>query len=184
MELRDKVASERRRLRQVRQLLSAAVAQGAQGSATWVPFYIAVGEYFSAAMERLHTQDIRMGDLLRERADLSSESAQQAMRELDDRLTGNQKHLSQFLAGSDALVVEGEAALDRFESAAGAYTDFITSNMGHHAGTVDIARDSFGSADWAFMALISEADAEREIVLYDNVFAAIPADLSAALPDG
>jgi hypothetical protein len=183
MELRDKVASERRRLRQVRQALSAAVAQGAQGSATWVPFYIAIGDYFSAAMERLHTQDIRMGDLLRKKADLSSQSAEQAMRELDDRLTGNQKHLTAFLAGRDGLVAEGEAALSRFESAARAYTDFITSNMGHHAGTTDIARDAFGSADWAFMALISESDVEREILLYDNVFAAIPSDLSLALPD-
>ncbi|MBT8422290.1 MAG: hypothetical protein KJP03_04145, partial [Gammaproteobacteria bacterium] len=68
--LYERVAAERRRLRQVRMALTAATDHGAEGAADWVPFYVAIGDYFEAAMDRLHEQDIRMGDMLREKADM------------------------------------------------------------------------------------------------------------------
>ena len=70
MELRERIAGERRRLRKVREALSAAVAQTSRGDEAYIPFYIGIADYFEAAMERLHTQDVRMGDLLREKADM------------------------------------------------------------------------------------------------------------------
>jgi hypothetical protein len=178
MELREKVAAERRRLREVRQALSAAVAQGAQGAASWVDFYIAIGNYFAAAMHRLHVQDVRMGDLLREKADLTTPEAIQAMQELKDRLDGNQTHLEHFMACHAALQTEGAAALPAFESAARAYTDYIVANMGHHDGTTSLARAAFSVADWDYMAVTSDADAEREERLYKKVFAKLPRELN------
>ena len=64
--------------------MTEAVAQGAKGNDAYVPFYIAIGDYFEAAMERLHTQDIRMGDMLRDKADLDDPDNLQAMAELED----------------------------------------------------------------------------------------------------
>ncbi len=177
-ELKEKIAAERARLKQVRQSLSAAVAQGAEGSENWVPYYIAVGNYFEAAMERLHEQDIRMGALLREKADLSGPAAQQAMLELKERLDGNQLHLERFLTAKRGLESGGSSELDEFESAAVAYTDFIVANMGHHSGTTDLARDAFSPSDWEHMALVSDADRARELQLFEDVFERLPDNLN------
>jgi len=177
MELRDKVAAERRRLREVRQALSAAVAQGSQGASAWVSFYLAIGDYFAAAMHRLHVQDVRMGDLLRQRADLSTPKATVAMQELQDRLDGNQRLLDRFMLCHAGLKTQGAATLPAFESAARDYTNFITTNMGHHDGTTSLARDAFTTEDWEYMALTSDSDAEREGVLYGEVFSKLPDNL-------
>ena len=99
MELRERIAGERRRLRKVREALSAAVTQTSRGDEAYIPFYLAIAAYFEAAMERLHTQDVRMGDLLREKADMDNPENQQVLGELDRRLKGNQVHLKKFLAG-------------------------------------------------------------------------------------
>ena len=67
--LQERIAGERRRLRTVRQKLSAAVAQTAQGNPDWAPFYAAVGDYMEASMARLHAQDVKMGDMIREKVE-------------------------------------------------------------------------------------------------------------------
>lgn len=175
--LRDNIAGERKRLREIRQILSAAVAQGAGGDSSWVPFYIAIGNYFELAMHRLHVQDIRMGDMLRDKADLDSPNVIQGMSELDQRLEGNQKHLELFQAGWRALESKGDKALEQFEQAATDYTNFITSNMGHHGLTTDLARELFSPDDWVYMANISEEDAAREQENYAQVLAAMPENL-------
>ena len=125
MELRERIAGERRRLRKVREALSAAVAQTSQGDEAYIPFYLAIADYFEAAMERLHTQDVRMGDLLREKADMDDAENQKILSELDRRLAGNQEHLKEFLAGGKALQEQGEKALEQYEAAAQAYTNYI-----------------------------------------------------------
>ena len=173
-ELYERVAGERRRLREVRQALTAATGQGAKGDSAYVPFYLAIGDYFEAAMRRLHDQDIRMGDLLDKRADLSTPENRQAMAELDDRLTGNARHLKKMLAARDALRSEGAAALDVFELAGGDYAAFIVANMGHHPGTADLAQAVFSTDDWAYMADVSEADQVLEQELHAAVFTAWP----------
>ena len=176
-ELYERVAGERRRLRQVRQMMTAAVERGAQGDADYVPFYIAVGDYFETAMHRLHEQDIRMGDRLNEKADMSVPKNKQAMAELDDRLTGNQDHLKKLLAARAALQDSGAAALLDFESAGKNYSDFIVANMGHHPGTNDMAQEVFSADDWSYMAYVSDDDLANEQRLFDQVVAVKPASL-------
>ena len=175
--LYERVAAERRRLREVRTALSAATAQGAQGAADWVPFYIAIGDYFEASMARLHEQDIRMGHMLRDKADMEDSDNITALQELDDRLSGNQEHLQKMLAARDALQSDGAAALDQFEAAGGAYAAFIVANMGHHPGTANLAGELFSADDWEHMTLASEEAREREAQLHADVFAAVPAAL-------
>jgi len=173
----ERIAAERRRLRQVREALSAAVAQSANGDADFVPFYIAIGDYFEATMRRLHTQDIRMGDLLREKADLVLPANRRALDELEQRLSGNQEHLVNMLSARDALRERGADALAEFEAAAGAYADFIVANMGHHPGTTNLAQKLFSAEDWEAMAGVSDKCVAREQTLHEAVFAAQPAGL-------
>lgn len=175
--LRERVANERRRLKSVRQALSAAIEQGSAGDPAFVPFYLAVAEYMEAAMHRLHIQDVRMGEMIRSKLGKPDANAKEALQELDDRLTGNQKHLQKFLDARDVLRRDGAAALSNFEQVSRDYTNFITANMGHHGATTELSQKLFTLDDWAFMAGITEEETRREQAFYDKVFAAVPRNL-------
>lgn len=175
--LQERIAGERRRLRSVRQKLSAAVEQTARGNADWAPFYTAVGDYMEAAMERLHAQDVKMGDMIRAKVEQVDAKVQQALDELDERLAGNQQRLDELLKARDALREQGAAAVGQFEAAAKEFTDFIVRNMGHHGGTTDLAGKLFKPADWEFMAGVSDEAMAHEVKLYEKVETATPADL-------
>ncbi len=175
--LRERVANERRRLKSVRQALSAALERGAANDPAYVPFYIAVADYMEAAMHRLHIQDVRMGEMIRSKLGKLDASAAQALQELEDRLTGNQTHLQKFLDARDALRREGAPALARFEQVSRDYTNFITTNMGHHGPTTELSQKLFTMDDWAFMAGISEEETRREQAFYEKVFATVPSSL-------
>jgi len=177
-ELNERIAEERRRLREVRQTLTAATKQKANGDSAFVPFYIAIGDYFEATMKRLHRQDVRMGDMLRDKADMDDADNLKAMAELGERLKGNQEHLEKLLEARDALKSNGEAALEQFEQAGSDYSDFIINNMGHHPGSTNLAGKLFTPEDWAYMADVSPEDQAREEQLFGRVFAGLPAALA------
>ena len=181
MSLSERIAGERRRLRQVRECLTAATHQGSQGNGAWVPFYIAIGDYFEAAMGRLHEQDMRMDTLLRAKVDLNDPEVRKALVELDERLAGNQQHLTALLSARDGLRAGQPSALSGFEQAGRAYADYIVANMGHHPGSTNLAQAHFRPEDWQYMATVSEADQLREEQLFAAVFADAPSDLQ--LPD-
>lgn len=180
--LRDRVAGERRRLKSVRETLTAAVARKSGGDGTFVPFYIAVGDYIETSMGRLHAQDVKMGRMIRDKLGTLDGSDRQALAELDERLAGNQEHLRVFSAAKAALQTEGAAALDRFEAAGAAYTSYIVASMGHHGATTDLAARLFSPADWEYMAGITDAETRMEQTLYDRVFAALPPGLADFKP--
>ena len=173
-DLMEHIRNERRRLREVRTALSSALSQSKDKDPSFVPFYISVADYIEAAMDRLDTQDVRMGDMLRSRVAKSDGDAQKALKELDDRLAGNQAHLRRFVEARDCLKKKGAEALTKFECASRAYTDYITSNMGHHGGSTDLARHYFSEDDWVYMANVDDEDISRERALFNAVFAAVP----------
>lgn len=175
--LRERVANERRRLKSVREALSAALAKGSKGDPAYVPFYLALAAYMEAAMHRLHIQDVRMGDMIKSKLGSLTAQDKQALAELDSRLSVNQRHLRNFLEARDSLKKEGAAALDRFEKVSREYTDFITANMGHHGATTELAQKLFSLDDWAYMAGITDEETRQEQDLYQRVFAAVPAGL-------
>ena len=109
--LQEKIANERRRLRSVRQKLTAAVKQKSNGDESFLPFYIAATKYMEVAMERLHAQDIKMGEMIQDKVEVVDDSVRQALGELDERLSGNQVHLEKFLAAGAALREEGMPAV-------------------------------------------------------------------------
>jgi hypothetical protein len=182
-EINERIADERRRLREVRQTMTAAVEQQAHGDSSFVPFYIAIGDYFEATMARLHRQDVRMGDMLRDKADLDDPDHLKALAELGERLSGNQEHLQQLLAAREQLKSSGDEALQIFETAGGAYSDYIVSNMGHHPGSTQLAASLFTQEDWAYMADISAEDQALEAQLFAQVFSSVPAALTRPQAD-
>ena len=176
-ELRERVGNERRRLKQVREALSASLVKSAKGDASYVPFYLAIGNYFEIAMGRLHIQDVRMEDMLKEMFPNPDATVQKVFDEVEGRLRINQEHLKKFMDARDAMKNEGAAALGRYESAAKDYTDFILAQMGHHGASTSLAGEKFTQKDWEFMAHVEPGDMEREQTLFDDVFAAQPAAL-------
>jgi hypothetical protein len=96
------------------------------------------------------------------------------MEELDARLVGNQIHLQRLLAARDNLQQSGTAALDEFRVAGKGYSDFIVTNMGHHAGTNDMAHEVFTPDDWVHMAYISDNDLANQESFYAAVMTATP----------
>jgi hypothetical protein len=182
--LREKVAGERRRLKSVRETLTAAVARKSGGDLAFVPLYEAVAEYMETSMGRLHAQDVKMGDMIRAKLGKLDAQAEKALAELDERLAGNQDHLRAFTAAKKALRGGGPAALAHFETVAAAYTGYIVANMGHHGATTDLAGRLFSTADWDFMAGISDEETRREEEQYKRVFANLPAALNDLRPTG
>jgi len=173
--LQERIAGERRRLKSVRQRLSAALEK--TGPDDRAKFYAAAGDYMEAAMERLHAQDIKMGNMIRDKVERVDESVEKALGELDERLEGNQQRLQRMLAARDELRTKGASAIADFEAAAKDFTDFIVQNMGHHGATTELAARLFKPDDWEYMAGISADDEAREKALYAQVDETTPADL-------
>lgn len=181
--LREKVAGERRRLKSVREALTAAVARKSGGDRAFAPFYLAVGDYIETSMGRLHAQDVKMGQMIRDKLGKLDAGAEQALRELDERLAGNQGHLRAFSAAKKRLGAGADVpALAHFEQVSAAYTSYIVSNMGHHGATTDLAGRLFTPADWDHMAGVTDEETRTEQQLYARVFAALPPALRDLRP--
>jgi len=181
--LREKVASERRRLKSVRETLTAAVARKSGGDNSFVPFYVAIADYIETSMGRLHAQDVKMGNMIREKLGTLDASSEQALQELDERLAGNQEHLKALSAAKKGLAAKGDpTALERFETVSAAYTRYIVTNMGHHGGTTELAGRLFTQDDWEHMAGVTDEETRTEQKQYARVFDALPAALNDLRP--
>ncbi len=176
--LMERIGNERRRLRNVRQRMAAAIDVGADGDAAFVPFYVAAADYIDATMQRLHGQDVRMGEMIVEKVGEMDATIERALAELDDRLEGAKAHLKPFLAARDAVRDNGAAELGRFEKAAREYSDFIAATMGHHGATNDLCAKLFSADDWEYMAAVSDEQAAAEEKLFARVVETTPAGVT------
>jgi hypothetical protein len=172
--LMERIGNERRRLRSVRQRMAAAIEMKANGAEPFVPFYIAAADYIDATMQRLHGQDVRMGEMITEKLGELDDQVKAALKELDDRLVGAKAHLTPFLAARDALRERGVDALENFEAEAKVYSDFVTSTMGHHSATNDLCVKIFTPADWEYMAAISDEQLAQDEQLFQSVIDTMP----------
>lgn len=175
--LQERIGNERRRLRAIRQNMMAAIEQKSNGDEAYVPFYIASADYIDATMARLHDQDVKMGDMIREKADAAVDDIEAAIGQLEARLQGARDHLKPFLAARDELKEKGAAALEHFEKIAKEYSDFIVANMGHHDATSDLSAKLFSLADWEYMAGITDEEVAKEANLFERAATCTPDSL-------
>ncbi|MBT78504.1 MAG: hypothetical protein QF483_00535 [Gammaproteobacteria bacterium] len=172
--LMEQISNERRRLRSVRLRMAAAIELQANGNKAFVPFYIAAADYIDATMQRLHEQDIKMGQIITDKVGEPDDQTRQALSELDERLTGAKAQLEPFLAARDALRARGSDALNDFEKAAQIYSDFIVANMGHHGATMDLSKKLFAPEDWEYMAGVSDEQSAFDEQLFNRVVTTMP----------
>lgn len=179
--LMERIANERRRLRNVRENMLAAIEQTSNGDEAFVKFYIAAANYIDATMQRVHEQDVKMDTMIRDKVESMDANIEKALNELHERLVGAKQHLKPFLAARAALAEKGKAALTDFEREGKIYSEFIVANMGHHPATADLGAKLFSAEDWEYMAGASEAEIEREQELFDAFVESIPASLRKKL---
>ena len=172
--LQERIGNERRRLREIRMNMLAAIEKKSSGDESFVPFYVASADYIDATMARLHEQDVKMGDMIREKADAVEDNIEEAMGQLEARLQGAKEHLKPFLAARDELKEKGAAALESFERAAREYSDFIVANMGHHDASSELSAKLFSLADWEYMAGITGDEVAKEENLFERAAASTP----------
>ena len=167
------IMRERGRLRTVHEMLKEALAVSPRDE-TFIPFYIAIGDYMEASMGRLHIQDINMLERLASKIDMNDPENEEIIAEVYRRLDGNQEHLKRYSACKQALESEGAAAVTDYEEASLAYVDYIHNRMGHHAPSTDLARKAFTEEDWVAFADIDETYFAKERALYDSVLQTRP----------
>lgn len=175
--LEERIASERKRLRNVRENMLAAIEQTAGGDEAYVPFYIAAADYIDATMQRVHEQDVKMDRMIREKAEVIDAQIEKALGELNDRLEGAKKHLKPFLEARDNLKARGREALEQFEQQGKIYSDFVVANMGHHPATANLGAKLFSPADWEYMAGATDAEIAREKELFETFSKSVPETL-------
>ena len=144
-----RLMAERMRLVQVRQGLSAAVTQGAKGNLAFIPFYLAVTEYFQHAMDRLDRQDHTLLSMLTEKTQAKNIDPGTAISEVYERLKNNAQLLTKMISASKKL---NEMSINQFEAIASQYCQYIVAHMGHHAPSANLALDLFSEDDWIAMA--------------------------------
>lgn len=169
----ESIMQERGRLRTVHEMLKEALAVSPRDE-TFIPFYIAIGDYMEASMGRLHTQDINMLERLASKIDMNDPENEEIIAEVYRRLDGNQEHLKRYSACKQALESEGAEAVSDYEDASLAYVDYIHNRMGHHAPSTDLARKAFTEEDWVAFADIDETYFAKERVLYESVLQTRP----------
>ena len=181
--LREKVAGERRRLKSVRETMTAAVARKSGGDPAFAPFYVAVADYIETSMGRLHAQDVKMGDMIRDQArQARCHSRSRRCTNSTSASRATSEHLRAFSAAKLALRAVAPPALEHFETVSAAYSNYIVTNMGHHGATTDLAGRLFTTADWDYMAGVTDEETRAEQQLYARVFAALPPALNDLRP--
>lgn len=165
-ETMKRLMGERIRLVQVRQGLSKALATGAGGDSTFIPFYAAVSNYFQHAMDRLHKQDIKMLSMLTKKTTAAGIDPGTAISEVYERLDRNLELLTEMT--NSAVTLEPET-IDVFEAVSQRYTRYIVESMGHHVPSASLAQQLFSEQDWITMADFSDQATEQEQYLFNDV---------------
>ena len=156
----ESIRRERGRLRTVHEMLKEALAVSPRDE-TFIPFYIAIGDYMEASMGRLHIQDINMLERLASKIDMNDPENEEIIAEVYRRLDGNQEHLKRYSACKQALESEGAAAVTDYEDASLAYVDYIHNRMGHHAPSTDLARKAFTEEDWVALPTLTRPTSRK-----------------------
>lgn len=173
-----RLMGERIRLVQVRQGLSKAMETGAGGDSTFIPFYLAVSNYFQHAMDRLHKQDIKMLSMLTKKTTDAGIDPGTAISEVYERLNRNLELLAEMTQSADKLNTE---TIDGFEAISQRYTRYIVENMGHHVPSATLAQQLFSEQDWITMADFSDQATEQEQHLFNEVVQTAPDEIRQAV---
>lgn len=138
-------------------------------------FYLACADYLLFSMERLHSQDQLIHDLLRERIAPSESDAHERLRTLDERQGRSRALLESFRGAVTRLRASGGRAVEEFRRGARQFTEEFRALLQPRRNPFFRHTDElFGEADWVLVAGVTAASVAREEELFARVRAAAP----------
>ncbi len=181
MNPRAEIGRERRRQIQVRQAFEAGLAKNADDAMDLAEFYLACGDYIVWSMARLHDQDQRIHDLLKERLDPGRTDVHEQLAGLNERQAKSRVFTAEFQQAVEALRDSGTSGQEEFEEAARAFVELFTSLMAPRKNPFQEHTDVlFTDSDWIDIAGVSAESLAEEKELYELVETVAPAGIEPA----
>lgn len=178
MNPRAEIGRERRRMIQVRKAFETCLAQRDDDAHDPTDFYLACGDYIVWTMARLHDQDQRIHDLLKERLDPGLTDVHEQLAGLNDRQAKSRAFTAEFQQAVTALRNVGPSGRSEFETAAQAFVDLFTTLMAPRKNPFQEHTDVlFTDSDWIDIAGVSNESLAEEQELYELVEATAPAGI-------
>ena len=181
MNSRAEIGRERRRQIQVRKAFEAGLAKSADDATDLADFYLACGDYIVWSMARLHDQDQRIHDLLKERLDPGLTEVHEQLAGLNERQGKSRAFTEEFQQAVKVLRDSGASGQAEFEEAARAFVDLFISLMAPRKNPFQEHTDVlFTDSDWIDIAGVSAESLAEEQKLYELVEARAPAGIDPA----
>lgn len=168
---RTDIGHERRRQIQVRKALEAVLARADRGQHyPLADFYLACGDYLVWSMDRLHEQDQRIHDLLRERLPPGEREARAALVRLGSRQQQSRELVRVFRNAVERLRCQGRRGVQAFETAARRFAKTFTELLAPRRNPFEAHTDRlFGKRDWVAIAWASDGSRRSEQLLFATV---------------
>lgn len=178
MNPRAEIGRERRRMIQVRKAFEISLVQRDDDARDLTDFYLACGDYIVWTMARLHDQDQRIHDLLKECLDPGLTAVHEQLADLNERQEKSRAFTDKFHQAVEALRTSGAAGRSDFETAAQAFVDLFTTLMAPRKNPFQEHTDElFGDSDWIDIAGVTDESLGEELDLYGRVEASAPAGI-------
>ncbi len=181
MNPRAEIGRERRRMIQVRKAFETYLTQRDDDAHDPTDFYLACGDYIVWTMARLHDQDQRIHDLLKERLDPGLTDVHEQLAGLNERQAKSRAFTADFQQAVKALRDSGASGQGEFEEAARAFVNLFTSLRAPRKNPFQEHTDVlFTDSDWIDIAGVSTESLAEEKELYELVGATAPAGIDPA----
>ncbi len=178
---REEIARERRRQIQVRKAFQAGLDTTGWAGADAARFYLCCADYLRWSMDRLHEQDQRIHDLLRERIPAAESEAHERLAVLGERQERSRALMRDFSAAAERLRAAGVGGIRAFEQAAREFTATFNSLLQARKNPFFQHTDRlFRDADWSDIAGVSEQSLADEARLFGAVQASAPHGIDPA----
>ena len=172
---RAEIARERRRQMQVRKAFEAGLAAPAWQGGNAAAFYLACAAYLLWSMDRLHSQDQIIHDLLDERIPGTDFEAHGRLDVLNGRQQRSRVLVATFGHAAEALRASGRAGVPAFETAAREFTETFKALLQPRKNPFSRHTDElFGDADWMRIAGVTTGSLAEEAKLFGAVQEAAP----------
>ena len=178
---REEIARERRRQMQVRKAFEAGLARGKAGEAGREDFYRACAGYICFSMDRLHSQDQIIHDLLCVRVPETDQHAHERLGELERRQCRSRLMVERLRDALRELDRAGPAGRSAFEAAAQRFTEAFQSLLAARKNPFAKHTDElFDEADWERIAGVTPDSLATEQRLFAAVEQTAPAGVEPA----
>jgi hypothetical protein len=178
MNPRAEIGRERRRQIQVRKAFEAGLALHEQDAAELATFYLACGDYILWSMARLHDQDQKIHDLLKQRLEPGQVEVREQLATLDERQDKSRAFTAEFGSGVELLQRRGAVGCAEFETAARSFVELFTSLMAPRKNPFQEHTDRlFSEDDWIDIAGVTDKSLAAERELFDSVESTAPASI-------